>query len=80
MHHAQLSDLLTLLQIDQNNMITLEDIRKDPTYKEFYENRMIAPVTAQKYQLALSKMCKFNWKIIRVFIDETAKTKNNGSD
>jgi hypothetical protein len=78
-HHAQLSDLLTLKKIDQNNMIILEDIRKDPNYKEFYENRMIAPILAQKYQLALSKMCKFNWKII-VFIDETAKTRNNGPD
>lgn len=80
MHHAQLSDLLTLLRIKaiQYNMITLEDIRKDPTYQEFCENRMIAAVTAQKYQLALSKYVNLIGKPLEVLLDEADQEEEEG--
>jgi len=59
-------------------MITLEDIRKDPTYQEFCENRMIAPLTAQKYQITLSKYVNLIGKSLETLLDEADQEEERG--
>jgi hypothetical protein len=59
-------------------LITLENIRKDPIYQEFCQNRDIAPLTAQKYQLALSKYVNLIDKSLEVLLDEAEQEEEEG--
>lgn len=59
-------------------MISLEDIRKDPIYQEFCQNRDIAHLTAQKYQLALSKYVNLIGKPLEVLLDEAEQEEEQG--
>lgn len=59
-------------------MTSLEDIRKDPTYQEFCENRDLAEKTKQKYQLALSKYVNLIGMSLESLLEEAEDEEENG--